>query len=249
MECGDDLFGDDRFVKAAAEGRLLVGMTEEQIRQVRRVKQAKWRAANLDRAQEITRESMKRTTAAKAIAEGREPGVVGRPRIYTEDEKRAKRKTKTEAYNAANLEKTRKEAREREQAKRDGTFVSRALPRLTEEERKQTNIAMSAIRRTRVKENGGRFTRQDVAELRVAQGGFCLFCGDPFGDEPLHVDHWLPVIRGGSSDPDNLALLHQSCNTKKGAHLPSHFGLPDSPLPLRQMLTGEPDDVSITQED
>lgn len=245
----DDLFGEDKFARAASEGRVLVGMTDEQVRQARRVKQKSWREANLDRAREIVRDHMRRKAADKAIAEGREPGVIGRPAILTPEEKRAKRKAKTEAYNAANLEETREKAKLRGRAIRAGTFVSKALPRLTEEERKATNIAMSAIRRTRVKENGGSFTRQDIAELRVAQGGFCLFCGEPFGDEPLHVDHWMPVIKGGSSDPDNLALLHQSCNTRKGGHLPSHFGLPDSPLPLRELLSGQPDDVPIIQEE
>lgn len=246
----DDLFGADKLAQAVAEGRVLAGMTENQVREARRIKQIKWRAAHPDRAREIGRRSMRLAAAEKAIAEGREPGKRGRPRLYTEEEKRAKRKAKSEAYNAAHLEETRKAARERGQAKRDGTFVSKALPRLTPEEKRLTEIAWSATRRTRLRENGGKFTRQDIAELMVLQSGYCLFCSEPFGDEPIHIDHWLPVSKGGSSDPDNLALLHQSCNGRKGAHLPSEFGLPDSPLPLRQMLAERPpDDDLIIQED
>lgn len=249
MENGDDLFGEDRLAKAAAEGRVLVGMTEEQVKLARRVKQAKFRANNLERAREIGRDSMKRAAAVKAVAEGREPSQRGRPPVFTPEEKRAKRKAKTEAYNAANITEVREKARIREAAKRAGTFVSKALPRLTDEERRQTEVAWTAVRRTRLRANGGKFTREDIAALSVAQDGRCLFCSEPFGDEPIHIDHWMPVAKGGSSDPDNLALLHQSCNGRKGARLPSEFGLPDSPLPLRELLSGSPDDVPIVQEE
>lgn len=221
-------------------------LTEEEKRERRRIKAAKWRKENRERAREIGRESMRKAAAEKAIAEGREPGAHGRPAFRSEEEKRAMRKAKTERHTAANLVETREKARLREQAKRDGTFVSRALPRLTDEQRRQVGVVMSAMRRTRVRENGGKFTRADVERLFVEQNGRCLFCGDLFGEELLHVDHWIPVIAGGTSDPDNLALLHQSCNLKKGAHFPSYFGLPDSPLPLRQMLAEEPPDDIIS---
>jgi 5-methylcytosine-specific restriction endonuclease McrA len=246
----DDLFGDDKFAQAAAEGRVLVGMTAEQIKDARRVKQARFRANNLERVREINRESMQRAAAAKAVAEGREPGRRGRPPLYTEEEKRAKRKAKSEKWNADHLDETRTAARERGQAKRDGTFVSRAFPRLTPEEKRLTEVAWAATRRTRLRANGGKFTRLDIAVLMVAQAGRCLFCSEPLGEEPVHVDHWMPVAKGGSSDPDNLALLHQSCNGRKGARLPSEFGLPDSPLPLREMLSAAPpDEDCLTQEE
>lgn len=224
-------------------------LTEEEKRERRRIKAAKWRAEHPDRAREIGRDSMRKTAAERAIAEGREPGKPGLPKRFTEEEKRAKRKAKTEAYTAAHIDDVREKARIREQAKRDGTFVSQALPRLTPEERRLTEVAWAATRRTRLRENGGKFTRQDIAELMVVQSGRCLFCSEPFGEEPVHVDHWLPVARGGSSDPDNLALLHQSCNGRKGARIPSEFGLPDSPLPLRQLLAEALDDIPIIPED
>lgn len=245
----DDLFGDDKIAQAVAEGRVLVGMTQDQVREARRIKQIKWRAEHPDRAREIGRDSMKKAAAEKAVVEGRVPGQRGRPPLFTEEERRAKRKAKSEAYNAAHLEETRRAARERGQAKRDGTFVSKAKARLTEDRRLQVIRMWSAIRRARIAGNGGRFTLADIEELMVQQKGRCLFCSEPFGDEPIHIDHWMPVSKGGSSNPDNLALLHQSCNGRKGARLPSEFGLPDSPLPLRQLLAEALDDIPIIPED
>ncbi len=48
--------------------------TDDELREKRRVKDEAWRAAHLDRAREINRESARRTAAARAIAAGREPG-------------------------------------------------------------------------------------------------------------------------------------------------------------------------------
>ena len=213
-----------------------VPQTEDEKREKRRLKQLAWRVKNLERSREIVRESEKRRAAARAIAEGREPGKVGPPRRFTPEEKRAKRKAKTEAYNAANLDEVREKARIREAAKRAGTFVSKALPRLTEEEKRLTEVAWAATRRVRTRANGGKFTRADITWLATAQSGTCLFCGDPLGDEVPHIDHWVPISRGGSNDPDNLALLHQSCNGRKGAKMPADLGFPNDPRVLRAAI-------------
>lgn len=198
--------------------------TDEQRREKRRLKQAKWRERNLERSREIVRESERRRAALRAISEGREPGVVGRPKKMTPEEKRAKRKAKTEAYNAAHIGEVREKARLRGQAKRDGTFVSRALPRLTEEQQKLVQRAMSANRRARVRGNGGKHTMADIIALHDKQNGICAFCKNPLNDgTDIHVDHWVPIVLGGSNDPGNLRLLHSVCNLIKGARHPDEF--------------------------
>lgn len=240
-----------RKAKARGEGRELTEeelhrpkaplLTEEEKKEKRRIKTAAWRAGNRERSREITRDSMRKTAAERAVSEGREPGKPGRPALFTEEEKRAKRKAKSEKWNAEHPEEVRKYARERGRAVRAGTFVSRALPRLTDEERRLSSIAMSANRRARLKANGGQFNREDVLNLVDEQAGCCLFCNEPLGDGQLHVDHWIPVIAGGSNDVSNLAILHEACNLRKGARLPSEFGLPDDPAPLRAALKNRRD--------
>ena len=186
-----------------------------------------WREANKERSREIARDSMKRAAAAKAVAEGREPGKIGRLKQFTAEQKRAKRKANTEAYNAAHLEEVREKARVREAAKRAGTFVSRALPRLTEEDARIVNVAMAANRRARVRNAGGRYTKDDIIRLMGQQEGKCALCGLPFGDDGYHIDHFVPLSRGGTNDPSNLKLMHPTCNLTKGTHLPTEIGLAD----------------------
>ena len=214
--------------------------TEEEKREKRRLKAIKWRANNLERAREIGRESAKKNAAERAIAEGREPGKIGVPKQFTEAEQRAKRRAKNAKWTANNLDTVRERSRVRESAKRAGTFVSKGRPRLTEEEKALVNRTMSANRRARLNAAEGTYTKEDVIRLREVQEGICLWCGDDLGDGPVHIDHWIPIIKNGPNTPNNLALLHQFCNTSKGAKLPSDFGLPDDLLQLRPPLDSPP---------
>lgn len=53
------------------------------------------------------------------------------------------------------------------------------------------------------------------------QDGLCALCGKPLGDNirSLHVDHDIPLVAGGTNDPENLQLTHPVCNMKKGTRL------------------------------
>ncbi len=54
----------------------------------------------------------------------------------------------------------------------------------------------------------------------LERDGFrCRYCGANGTAEQLHVDHILPVSRGGSDDLDNLVASCHACNLGKGAHL------------------------------
>ncbi|MFF8473895.1 HNH endonuclease [Streptomyces sp. NPDC015414] len=47
----------------------------------------------------------------------------------------------------------------------------------------------------------------------------CICCGGPFE----HVDHNVPLIRGGSHTLDNLVPLCEACNTSKQGRCPYRF--------------------------
>lgn len=49
----------------------------------------------------------------------------------------------------------------------------------------------------------------------------CQYCGARAPEVRLHVDHVLPVCRGGGNDPANLKTACAACNLGKGAG--SHF--------------------------
>jgi len=55
-------------------------------------------------------------------------------------------------------------------------------------------------------------TRLQVIER---DGAECCYCGATEG--PFHVDHVVPVARGGTDDPANLVVACKACNLSKGA--------------------------------
>lgn len=47
----------------------------------------------------------------------------------------------------------------------------------------------------------------------------CRYCGASGEDTQLHVDHVIPVSKGGTNDPDNLVASCEECNLGKAARL------------------------------
>ena len=51
------------------------------------------------------------------------------------------------------------------------------------------------------------------------QEGYCIGCADGISYHNVHVDHVVPLSKGGSNDTWNLQLLCGYCNSKKGNRL------------------------------
>ena len=54
------------------------------------------------------------------------------------------------------------------------------------------------------------------------QSSKCAYCQVNISDE-FHVDHLIPVSKGGGNSPENLQLLCPSCNLRKSAMMPEDF--------------------------
>lgn len=52
-------------------------------------------------------------------------------------------------------------------------------------------------------------------------GHGCVYCGSV--KRPFHLDHVIPLSRGGSSDPNNLVTSCAACNIAKGAKTPDEW--------------------------
>jgi 5-methylcytosine-specific restriction endonuclease McrA len=55
------------------------------------------------------------------------------------------------------------------------------------------------------------------------QDGLCFYCGGDTNSRAEHVDHFVPLIRGGSNARFNIVVSCQTCNCKKGGKLPLEF--------------------------
>lgn len=68
----------------------------------------------------------------------------------------------------------------------------------------------------------GQYTPDNVAQQYVSQNGRCWWCGKLVGNT-YHVDHRIPLSRGGSNAPENLVISCPACNCSKGAKLPHEW--------------------------
>ena len=67
------------------------------------------------------------------------------------------------------------------------------------------------------------FPREMVDELWERQGGACALCAQGIDaarrGEPdyAQIDHAVPFVAGGATEPGNAQLVHAACNRSKGA--------------------------------
>jgi len=88
-----------------------------------------------------------------------------------------------------------------------------AYPRIKAHGRKRRALALGS---------GGEHTAAQIWELFVKQQGLCFYCGDDITAE-YHVDHYIPLTRGGSNDISNIVLACPHCNLSKNNRLPSEW--------------------------
>ena len=77
-------------------------------------------------------------------------------------------------------------------------------------------------RRARKKANGGQLSPDITDKLLKLQKGKCACCKQRLGKD-YHLDHIVPLALGGAHADENMQLLRDVCNLKKGAKHPVDF--------------------------
>jgi 5-methylcytosine-specific restriction endonuclease McrA len=70
--------------------------------------------------------------------------------------------------------------------------------------------------------NGGTHTGEDIQRQLQTQRGLCWWCGKPVNNR-FHVDHRVPLAKGGHNGPGNIVISCPKCNQAKSAHMPWEF--------------------------
>ena len=78
-----------------------------------------------------------------------------------------------------------------------------------------------ANRRALKRKAGGTYTADDIKRIFAAQGGRCAYCRAVL--KKYHVDHIMPLSKGGSNHAKNIQLTCQPCNQLKYSHDPMDF--------------------------
>jgi len=81
--------------------------------------------------------------------------------------------------------------------------------------------------RARRRNAEGSFTDAELKQLGQLQEGLCFYCGKPFFNGNLrydrHIEHKMPLSRGGSNDISNIALSCSKCNYEKSTKTHEEF--------------------------
>jgi hypothetical protein len=73
-------------------------------------------------------------------------------------------------------------------------------------------------RRANIVGNGGSHTAEELHDLWHKQNGFCYYCGGLLYktlNSVYHIEHKIPISKGGSNDISNIALSCAECNFRK----------------------------------
>lgn len=78
-------------------------------------------------------------------------------------------------------------------------------------------------RRARKLNAEGSYTAADIKLLLKSQKHQCWWCSVKLVGKDYHIDHRIPLSRGGSNAPENLCITCPSCNLSKNNKLPQEW--------------------------
>ncbi|OGQ00789.1 MAG: hypothetical protein A2Z40_04235 [Deltaproteobacteria bacterium RBG_19FT_COMBO_60_16] len=78
-------------------------------------------------------------------------------------------------------------------------------------------------RHARKKGNGGKLSPDIASNLFNLQRGKCVVCKKSLKKTGFHLDHIVPLIKGGRNEDKNIQLTCPTCNIKKGGKDPIQF--------------------------
>lgn len=209
-------------------------------RKARRLESArKYREANREKTREACRKTMAKKREDPEFRERQkaykqDPGYIERQRLYREANRdkltaktlewRAAHRDKFDAYQrayqAANRHRTIQRAIEWRQ---NNAERASARARLWRQANPNLKVLSEQRRRARIKGVGGNLSSNIHEKLMALQQCKCAVCRTSLKKVRPHVDHIMPIARGGANTDDNVQLLCPTCNFRKHAKHPVDF--------------------------
>lgn len=138
-------------------------------------------------------------------------------RRYEADPERAREQSRR--YREANHDKVREQDRRYREANAERR---REYQRRYNEANPEKVKEKDRRHRARKAGAGGTHTAEDIRTIYDSQKGRCWYCLKPLNGT-YHVDHRIPLARGGSNAPENIVIACPTCNLSKGARLPQEW--------------------------
>ena len=100
--------------------------------------------------------------------------------------------------------------------------VSNVLNAWRKENHERT-LMHKKVRRARKRANGGKLSSGIIDRLMILQRSKCACCHADLKCTNYHLDHMMPLARGGKNEDLNIQLLCPTCNMSKHASHPIDF--------------------------
>lgn len=91
------------------------------------------------------------------------------------------------------------------------------------EEKADLIRALNTKRRAAKRGAPGKYTPEDIANIVKAQRNKCAYCRCSLARAKRHIDHIVPLSRGGTNWPSNIQLTCDKCNLSKNSKHPVDF--------------------------
>ncbi len=95
--------------------------------------------------------------------------------------------------------------------------------KLWESQNPGIKVHYASVRRARKKASETRDAKEKIREIRSREKNACLYCGKIVTRKNLHIDHYIPLSKGGTHSADNLVPSCDKCNLSKSASHPHDF--------------------------
>lgn len=124
------------------------------------------------------------------------------------------------AYRSANLQRLSEAQKQRNKDKRiKQPEATRARGRKLQSRYRAANpakIKADRAKRRALENNApGKHSAEEIERMYLDQAGLCAYC-EKLLEVDFHVDHMIPLSRGGANGWENLAIACSSCNLSKG---------------------------------
>ena len=184
-------------------------MNDIEKKKIAKERSAIWRSENKDRARKASadycvrhREEQKAYSASRRILKPKEIRICNA------------------AYQSANPEKVKAwQAKWREKStEKIREYQQRYQTKYPEKRR-----IISHNYRARKNSNGGKLSKDVAYKLLMLQHSKCAICKKNLKKTGFHLDHVVPLARGGKNIDANIQLTCPKCNTSKGSKDPIMF--------------------------
>lgn len=109
-----------------------------------------------------------------------------------------------------------------ENTERHRYLLRRSADASRERGRDEYNLYMRSVNSSRRKKLASGDSFGEMTEWIKYQAKACFYCGD-YCENEFHIDHFVPISRGGPHKISNLVISCPTCNMRKGSMMPYHF--------------------------